>query len=69
MARRSFALRPGKTEIGVMSSSLRMAVAAALAIAIAAACASSASAKTKHHKPAPKEQYMRSAAPPAEKAK
>jgi hypothetical protein len=52
-----------------MSSSLRMAVAAVLSIAIAAAFASSASAKTKHHKPAPKEQYMRSAAPPAEKAK
>jgi hypothetical protein len=69
MPRRSLVLRPGETEIVVMSSSLRMAVAAVLAIAIAAAFASSASAKTKHHKQAPKEQYMRSAAPPAEKAK
>jgi hypothetical protein len=68
MTRRSFVLRPGETEIVVMSSSLRMAVAAVLAIAVAAAFASSVSAKAKHHKQAPKEQYMRSAAPDPEKA-
>jgi hypothetical protein len=63
-------LRPGKTEIGVMTLAMRVAVAVALTFAIATAVALSASASGKrHHHPAkPSEQYMRSAAPPADKA-
>jgi hypothetical protein len=53
-----------------MSLAMRIAVAGVLAFAIATAVAHSASASGKrHHHPAkPSEQYLRSAAPPADKA-
>jgi hypothetical protein len=59
-----------------MSSAMRVVVAIALTFAIATAVSQSAAASGKsHHHPAktsqtkkPSEQYMRSAAPPADKA-
>jgi hypothetical protein len=53
-----------------MLSAIRAAVAVALGFAIATAVSQSASAAGKrHHHPAkPSEQYLRSAAPPADKA-
>jgi hypothetical protein len=64
-------LKPGQTEIGVMSLAIRVAVAVVLTFAIATGVSQSASASGKsHHHPAktsptkkPSEQYLRSAAP------
>jgi hypothetical protein len=47
---------------------MRVAVAVALTFAIATAVAHSASGKRHHHAAKPSEQYLRSAAPPADKA-
>jgi hypothetical protein len=57
-------------EIGVMSSAMKAAIAAMLTFAIATAAAqgASASGKRHHHQAKPSEQYLRSAAPPADKA-
>ncbi|MGA8497491.1 MAG: hypothetical protein WB764_18535 [Xanthobacteraceae bacterium] len=54
----------------MMTLAMRVVLAVALTFAIATAVALSASASGKrHHHPAkPSEQYMRSAAPPADKA-
>jgi hypothetical protein len=61
-------IEAGLREIGVTSLAMKAAIAAMLTFAIATAQGASASGKRHHHQAKPSEQYLRSAAPPAEKA-
>jgi hypothetical protein len=66
----SLGLTARSKEIVVISAAIRATIAVALTFGIAAALAQSASAagKRHHHAAKPSEQYLRSAAPPADKA-